>query len=98
MDPKERPWFIFGDYPNGYSVDVSDGESDVLEHVPRAAAEVIIADRDYRLGHASRDARVLALLKRIEWADEGWCAVCGQDTGLHKPDCELAALIRELEG
>ncbi len=51
--------------------------------------------------------RVLALLKRIEWNDEGqFCPACSKllpggnpEPGEgHAPDCELAALIRELEG
>jgi hypothetical protein len=45
-------------------------------------------------------ARILALLKRVEWtaADLSYrCSVCRSQKHLgHAHDCELAALIREL--
>lgn len=51
----------------------------------------------------ARDARVVALLKRIEWAVDSICPCCRElyvsehsDPPRHAPDCELAALIREL--
>ena len=65
----------------------------------RQLARRVIADQ------MSDGARVLALLKRIEWADEGqFCPACSKllpggnpEPGEgHEPDCELAALIREL--
>lgn len=38
-----------------------------------------------------------AMLERLEWAENyGRCPVCKEHT--HKPDCELAALLKELEG
>lgn len=41
-----RRWFIFGESPDGTTVDVADGERDVLTSVPRRMAEGIIAARD----------------------------------------------------
>ncbi len=50
-----------------------------------------------------RDTRTLALLKRVEWITGDhvgrFCPLCClRKGGVHAPDCELAALIRELEG
>lgn len=51
--------------------------------------------------------RTLALLRRVEWAsNDQYCPECGtllpcgnpEPGHGHAPDCELAALIRELEG
>lgn len=39
-------WFVFGEYPDGVHVDVSDGERDVLVMVPRAEAERAIAEHN----------------------------------------------------
>ena len=44
--PELRRWFIFGESPDGTTVDVADGERDVLTSVPRRMAEGIIAARD----------------------------------------------------
>lgn len=57
------------------------------------------------IAHEDRDRRTLALLKRVEWKwhSDGWpaCPCCGEtqdvDEKPHTPDCELAALIRELQ-
>jgi hypothetical protein len=43
--PAPPRWFIFGENQNG-TVDVSDGEADVLTAIPRLLAEQIIAARD----------------------------------------------------
>jgi hypothetical protein len=39
-------WFIFGEYPNTYLVDLHDGEDDVIEVIDRAKAERIIKARE----------------------------------------------------
>ena len=38
-------WFIFGTYPDG-SVGITDGTLDIMEYVPRLAAEEIVAARN----------------------------------------------------
>ena len=53
---------------------------------------------------SARTALALAdMLKRLEWCNDGAefgkCHVCGVfDVEGHKPDCELAALLKGLEG
>lgn len=52
---------------------------------------------------AAQTALVLAdMLKRLEWVPSGGvkqCPCCGvYDWQAHKPDCELAELLRRLEG
>ena len=37
-------WFIFGTYPDG-TVDITDGNTDILEYVPRDVAVEIVAKR-----------------------------------------------------
>lgn len=48
-----RPWFVFGEHANG-TVDISDGESDVLEGIDREDAEMIVAARTEFLDTVSR--------------------------------------------
>lgn len=42
----QRRWFIFGESADGKLVDVSDGDEDVLQSIPRTIAVQIIAARD----------------------------------------------------
>ena len=45
-------------------------------------------------------ADVLALLKRLEWGDDGMCPLCASDGRVrdnHDLDCELMALITKME-
>jgi hypothetical protein len=48
--------------------------------------------------------RQQAMLTRLEWVDANWdgrgfCAICRRDErDGHKTDCQLAALLRELDG
>lgn len=43
--------------------------------------------------------RAAALLRELEWADDGaWCPSCRPwAMNTHEQDCELVAMIRELE-
>ena len=48
--------------------------------------------------NTAKTALALAdMVERLEWIDGEWCLIC-DGRFEHKPDCELAALLRGLEG
>jgi hypothetical protein len=50
---------------------------------------------------AALNAEMLAMLKRLEWCimynDIKHCVLCDGGLPIHKPDCELAALIAKAD-
>jgi len=41
---------------------------------------------------------MVEMLRKLEWAHEGWrCVSCGGGPRTHKANCELAALLKEVE-
>jgi hypothetical protein len=46
LEESIRPWFIFGESRDKTLVDISDGEGDVLERIPREQAKALIKERD----------------------------------------------------
>lgn len=47
--------------------------------------------------HGLDPARVLAVLREVEWAAAGYCPRCAGGIAIHAPDCELAALKAKCE-
>ena len=48
--PMLRSWFVFGHHDDG-TVDIADGQQDVLTHVPREDADRIVTARNAFVSH-----------------------------------------------
>lgn len=59
---------------------------------------ILVPDEQFAMYQAA--PKMLAMLRKCEYANDGMCPFCGiiPWKKFHKPDCELAALLKEADG